>query len=139
MLFFGLGETGTVVLSFWASFSYVHVNAQAGAAGVPKSDFRAAHSLGLSRVQLFFRVILTAAMPQVFTGLKVAMALSWAVVVATELTGAQAGLGYMIEDAALISRMPVVFIGIAIIGVIGLVLNMALTFAEERLIHWKGR
>ena len=139
MLFFGLGETGKVVLIFWTSFDYVYVNAQAGAAGVPKSYLRAAHSLGLSRVQLFFRIILPAAMLQLFTRLKVAMALSWAVVVATELTGAQAGLGYMIEDAALISRMPVVFIGIAIIGVIGLVLNMALTFAEERLIHWKGR
>jgi len=70
---------------------------------------------------------------------KVAMALSWAVVVAAELTGAQSGLGYMIEDAALIFRIPVVFIGIMIIGAIGLCLNTALNFAEARFVHWKGR
>ena len=55
-------------------------------------------------------MVLPSAIPQIFTGLKVAMALSWAVVVAAELAGAQSGLGYMIEDAALIGvRIPVVF------------------------------
>jgi NitT/TauT family transport system permease protein len=71
--------------------------------------------------------------------LKVAMALSWAVVVAAELTGAQAGLGYMISDAALLFRIPVVFIGIALIGLIGLILNLALNYLEHKIVHWKGR
>jgi NitT/TauT family transport system permease protein len=139
VLYFGLGELGKVVLIFWTSFIYVHVNAHAGAAHVPIAYLRAARSLGLSQSQVFFRIILPAAIPQIFTGLKVAMALSWAVVVAAELTAAQSGLGYMISDAALIFRIPVVFIGIALIGVIGLCLYGIINFLETRYVHWRGR
>lgn len=139
VLYFGLGEVGKVVLIFWTSLIYVHVNAHAGAAHVPIAYLRAARSLGLSKQQVFVHVVLPAAIPQIFTGLKVAMALSWAVVVAAELTGAQSGLGYMISDAALIFRIPVVFIGIALIGVIGLCLYAIINFLEARFVHWRGR
>lgn len=139
VLYFGLGETGKVVLIFWTSFNYVHVNAHSGAANVPLAYLRAAKSLGLTRWQQFFRVIFPAAIPQIFTGLRVAMALSWAVVVAAELTGAQEGLGYMISDAALTFRIPTVFIGIAIIGAIGLLLNLVIEYLEARIVHWRGR
>ena len=139
VLYFGLGEVGKVVLIFWTAFNYVHVNAHAGAAGVPIAYQRAAQSIGLTSKQTFFRVILPSAIPQIFTGLKVAMALSWAVVVAAELTGAQSGLGYMISDAALTFRIPAVFIGIALIGAIGLMLNIMLNLMETWLVHWKGR
>lgn len=139
VLYFGLGEVGKVVLIFWTSFNYVHVNAHAGAANVPIAYLRAAKSLGLSRWQQFTRIVFPASIPQIFTGLKVAMALSWAVVVAAELTGAQSGLGYMIADAALTFRIPVVFIGIALIGAIGLMLNLMINVLESRLVHWRGR
>lgn len=139
VLYFGLGELGKVVLIFWTSFNYVHVNAHAGAANVPIAYLRAARSLGMSKAQMFTSVVFPASIPQIFTGLKVAMALSWAVVVAAELTGAQSGLGYMIADAAFTFRIPVVFIGIALIGLIGLVLNLVLNFTESHLVHWRGR
>lgn len=139
VLYFGLGETGKIVLIMITAFNYAFVNAHAGSALVPKSYFRAAESLGLSKFQIFWRVVVPAAVPQIFTGLKVAMALSWAVVVAAELVGAQAGLGFMISDAAQLFQIPVVFIGIILIGVIGLLLNAFLTWSEERIVHWKGK
>ncbi len=139
VLYFGLGEVGKVVLIFFTAFNYAFVNAHAGASTVPIAYFRAAESIGLTRTQIFFRVVLLAAVPQVFTGMKVAMALSWAVVVAAELVGAQAGLGFMISDAAQLFRIPVVFIGIALIGAIGLGLNVLLTASEHRIVHWRGR
>lgn len=139
VLYFGLGELGKVVLIFWTSFNYVHVNAHAGAANVPIAYLRAARSLGMSKAQVFTGVVFPAAIPQIFTGLKVAMALSWAVVVAAELTGAQSGLGYMIADSALTFRIPVVFIGIGLIGLIGLALNFAINAIESWLVHWRGR
>jgi NitT/TauT family transport system permease protein len=139
VLYFGLGETGKVVLIMFTAFNYAFVNAHAGAAGVPQAYFRAAQSMGLRKAQTFVRVVLPAAIPQIFTGLKVAMALSWAVVVAAELVGAQAGLGFMISDAAQLFRIPVVFIGIALIGAIGLILNLILALSEDKLVHWKGR
>ena len=139
VLYFGLGEVGKIVLIFFVSFNYVQANAQAGAANFPIAYRRAAESLGLTKVQTFYRIVLPGALPQIFTGLKVALALSWAVVVAAELVGAQSGLGFMISDAAMLFRIPVVFIGIAIIGAIGLALNLTLNFIEGRIVHWKGR
>ena len=139
VLYFGLGETGKVVLIALTSFNYAVVNAQAGAAGVPVAYRRAAATLGIPRGVEFFKVILPAALPNIFAGLKVALALSWAVVVAAELVGAQMGLGYMINQAALLFQIPVVFIGIILIGLIGLALNLIINFLEARLVHWRGR
>jgi len=139
VLYFGLGEVGKIVLIFSVSFNYVEVNAQAGAANFPIAYRRAAQSLGLTRAQTFRSIVLPGALPQIFTGLKVALALSWAVVVAAELVGAQSGLGFMISDAALLFLIPVVFIGIALIGAIGLLLNISLNVIEAKVVHWKGR
>ena len=139
VLYFGLGELGKIVLIFFVSFNYVQANAQAGAANFPIAYRRAAESLGLSRMQTFTRIVMPGALLQIFTGLKVALALSWAVVVAAELVGAQSGLGFMISDAALLFRIPVVYIGVALIGAIGLVLNFTLNLVETRIVHWKGR
>lgn len=139
VLYFGLGEVGKIVLIFFVSFNYVQANAQAGAANFPIAYRRAAQSLGLTPAQTFFRIVLPGALPQIFTGLKVALALSWAVVVAAELVGAQSGLGFMISNAAELFQIPIVFIGIVLIGVIGLLMNVTLNFAEAKIVHWKGR
>jgi len=139
VLYFGLGEVGKVVLIFITAFNYAHVNAHAGASHVSIVYLRAAQSLGLSSFQLFRKIVFPAALPQIFTGMKVAMALSWAVVVAAELVGAQRGLGFMISDAAQLFQIPVVFVGIGLIGLIGLILNFMLGATETKLIHWKGR
>jgi NitT/TauT family transport system permease protein len=139
VLYFGLGELGKIVLIFFVSFNYVQANAQAGAANFPIAYRRAADTLGLTRMQTFTRIVMPGALLQIFTGLKVALALSWAVVVAAELVGAQSGLGFMISDAALLFRIPVVYIGVALIGAIGLLLNFTLNFIEGRIVHWKGR
>lgn len=139
VLYFGLGETGKIVLIALTSFNYAVVNAQAGALSVPVAYRRAAATLGIPRGVEFFKVILPAALPNIFAGLKVALALSWAVVVAAELVGAQKGLGYMINQAALLFQIPVVFIGIILIGLIGLALNLIINLLESKLIHWRGR
>ena len=139
VLYFGLGEIGKIVLIFFVSFNYVQTNAQAGAANFPIAYRRAAETLGLTRMQTFTNIVMPGALLQIFTGLKVALALSWAVVVAAELVGAQSGLGFMISDAALLFRIPVVYIGVALIGAIGLLLNFGLNFVEARVVHWKGR
>jgi NitT/TauT family transport system permease protein len=139
VLYFGLGELGKIVLIVFVSFNYVQANAEAGAANFPIAYQRAAQSLGLNAWRTFQVIVVPGALPQIFTGLKVALALSWAVVVAAELVGAQSGLGFMISDAALLFRIPVVFIGIALIGLIGLLMNLTLNWIEARVVHWKGR
>jgi NitT/TauT family transport system permease protein len=106
---------------------------------VPALFVQAAENLGLSRGQLFRHVMLPASMPFIMVGLKTAAALSWAVVVAAELIAAQRGLGHVIMDAGTFFNIPMVYIGIGLIGIIGLGLERALTYMETRLLHWQGK
>ncbi|MGH7662325.1 MAG: ABC transporter permease, partial [Vulcanimicrobiaceae bacterium] len=111
----------------------------AGVATVPVGLIRAAVNLGASRTQLFCYVIFPAALPSIMTGLKTGLAVSWAVVVAAELIAAQRGLGYMIEDAATFYRIKDVYVGVILIGVIGLLMNATLEAIERRALHWSGK
>ncbi|MBE0612150.1 MAG: ABC transporter permease [Burkholderiales bacterium] len=139
ILYFGIGEFPKILLIGTAAFWYVVLNTSNGVRSVPIDLIRAALNLGVKPHQLVFRVIFPAALPQVMTGVKTATALSWAIVVAAELVAAQMGLGYMIMDAATFFRVPYVYLGIIIIGIIGLALEFLTNAIETRLLHWRGR
>ena len=139
ILYFGIGEFPKILLIGAAAFWYVVLNTSNGVRSVPVDLVRAALNLGVRRDQLFFRVIFPAALPHVMTGIKTATALSWAIVVAAELVAAQEGLGYLIMDAATFFRVPYVYLGIIIIGVIGLLLEVVTVAIENRVLHWRGR
>jgi ABC-type nitrate/sulfonate/bicarbonate transport system permease component len=111
----------------------------AGVRAVPQDLIRVARTLGAGHFRLFYAVILPEALPYVMLGLKVALALSWAIVVAAELVAAQAGLGYLIMDAGTFFRIPDLYVGILLIGLIGLLLERGLTWFERRFVHWSGK
>src|SRR5262249_1161005 len=105
ILFFGIGEFPKILLIFVTSMLYIILNTSARVRSVPQGLIRVGLNLGLTRVQLFRAVILPASLPQVMTGVRVATAVSWALVVAAELVAAQEGLGYMVMDAATFFRV----------------------------------
>ena len=139
ILWFGIGEFSKILLIAITSFLYMTVNTAAGVKAVPEDVIRAALSLGASRLQLFVHVILPESLPYVFAGVRVGAAVSWAVVVSAELIAAQQGLGYIIMDAATFFRIPAVYVGIALIGMIGFAIDRLISFAERRLVHWSAR
>ncbi len=139
VLWFGIGEASKVAVIFLASFLFVVLNTSEGVRSVPEGLIRAGLNLGANRLQLFWRVILPASLPAIFTGLKTGLAVSWAVVVAAELLGAQEGLGFMIEDAATFYRIKVVYIGLVLIGIIGLLMMIVVSGLERRIVHWVGK
>jgi len=139
ILWFGIGELSKILLIFVASFNYTVLASAAGMRAVPEQLIRAGTNLGLTRWQLFTSVMLPAAMPQIFTGIKISIAVSWAVVVAAELIAAQAGLGYIIADAGTFFKTPEVLIGVFIIGAIGLLFEIAITAVERRVLHWQSK
>lgn len=139
ILYFGIGEFSKVFLIFMAALWYVVLNASAGVRAVPQDLLRAAQGLGLSRCQIFSHVIFWAALPHIMTGVKTATAISWAIVVAAELIAAQAGLGFLVMDATTFFRVPDVYIGIIVIGLIGLSLELITRALERSLLHWQGR
>jgi ABC-type nitrate/sulfonate/bicarbonate transport system permease component len=139
ILYFGIGEFSKVVLIFMAALYYVVLNSAAGVRGVPADLLSAGRNLGLTRAQLFRHVVFPAALPHVMTGVRTATAISWAIVVAAELIAAQAGLGFMVMDAATFFRVPDVYVGIGIIGLIGVTLEVVTRAVERSLLHWQGR
>jgi len=139
ILYFGIGEFSKIVLIFFTSMLHMILHASAGVRAVPKDLLRVAYNYGLKKSDLFLHVILPAALPHIMTGIRTTNAISWALVVAAELVGAQAGLGYIVMDAATFFRIPDLYIGIILIGLIGFGIELAEKRAEERLLHWRGR
>jgi ABC-type nitrate/sulfonate/bicarbonate transport system permease component len=139
ILWFGIGELSKVLLIFAASFNYTVLNSAAGMRAVPEQLIRKGRNLGLTRWQLFTSVMLPAAMPHIFTGIKTSTAVSWAIVVAAELIAAQEGLGFIVQDAGTFFRIPAVFLGIIIIGLIGVSLELVISLVERRTLHWQGK
>lgn len=139
IVWFGIGETSKILLIFAASFNYTVLNSAAGMRSVPEQLIRAGTNLGLTRWQLFTSVMFPAALPAILTGVKTSAAVSWAVLVAAELIAAQAGLGFIITDAGTFFRISDVFVGIFIIGVIGLGIEFLISAFERRLLHWQGK
>jgi ABC-type nitrate/sulfonate/bicarbonate transport system permease component len=78
-------------------------------------------------------------MPHIFTGIKTSTAVSWAIVVAAELIAAQEGLGFIIQDAGTFFRITDVFLGIIIVGLIGVSLELVISLVERRTLHWQGK
>jgi ABC-type nitrate/sulfonate/bicarbonate transport system permease component len=139
ILWFGIGELSKILLIFAASFNYTVLTSAAGMRAVPEQLIRKGRNLGLTRWQLFSSVMLPAAMPHIFTGIKTSTAVSWAIVVAAELIAAQEGLGFIIQDAGTFFRITDVFFGIIIIGLIGVSLELAISLIERRTLHWQGK
>jgi NitT/TauT family transport system permease protein len=139
ILYFGIGEFSKVVLIFFTSMLHMVIHASAGVRSVPKELLRVARNYGLKSKDLFLHVILPASMPHVMTGIRTTTAISWALVVAAELVGAQQGLGYMVMDAATFFKINDIYVGIILIGLIGFALELFEKRLEKRLLHWRGR
>lgn len=139
IMWFGIGEVARVSLIFLSAFLYIVLNTFSGVKTIPTGLIQAGQNLGASKIQLLRTVIFPAAVPSIMIGLKSGLAISWAIVVAAELMAAQEGLGYMISDASTFFRMPVVYVGIILIGVIGLLLENIIALIEKKSCHWAGK
>ncbi len=139
ILWFGIGDPSAVRLLIFASVWIMIISARAGVGTVKLSKIRAAYSLGASKPQVLRRVILPNALPELFTGIRVALGVSWGTLVAAELVGAEAGLGSMIFRARNFFRLDVMLVGIIVIAVIGVLMDVFMRFLEARLIPWRGK
>ena len=139
ILAFGIGDAPAVRLLIFASIWIMIIAARSGVRTANLSKVRAAYSLGASRRQVLLRVLLPNALPELFTGVRVALGVSWGTLVAAELVGARDGLGQMIFAARPFFRLDVIVAGIIIIAVLGVLMDVLLRALEARLIPWRGK
>ncbi len=139
VLWFGIDETGKVVLLFLAALWIMAIGARAGVSDVNITQVHAAYSLGASKAQILRHVIIPNSLPEIFTAARVALGDCWGTVVAAELAAADEGAGMMITTASKVRQTYVVVMGIILIGIIGLAIDILMRRAESVLVPWKGR
>lgn len=137
ILVLGIGETSKVALVIYACTFPILLNTISGVRTVDPLLVKSARSLGFSQVALVYKVVLPAAVPTIFTGLRMAAASSILVLIAAEMVGAKAGLGYLITAAQLNFQIPDMYAGIIAIALVGLIFNAILVFVERRLSGWR--
>jgi len=137
-LLLGIGETSKVSIVAYASFFPVLLNTIAGVRTVDPLLLRAARSFGLSNLQLFQKVVLPSAVPTIFTGVRMAGTASILVLIAAEMVGAKAGLGYLIINAQSSFQIPDMYAGILTVSVFGLLVNTVLVRLERHFSRWRG-
>jgi len=131
MIIFGLGPRSAFFLVFLGAFYPILVNTIFGVRSVEPRLFEAASMLGCTGSAQFFRVVLPAALPSIFTGMRLGLGFAWVVIVVGEMTGVQTGLGAIIMEARQLSRTEIVISGMIVIGVAG--------FLSDQLVMWIGR
>jgi NitT/TauT family transport system permease protein len=137
VLILGLGETSKIAIIFYACSWPILLNTVSGVRTVDPLLIKSARSLGLGPLRLFQKVVLPAAVPTIFTGIRLAGAYSILILIAAEMVGAKAGLGYLINYAQYNFAVPDMYAGIITISAIGLVVNQILIITERRFSTWR--
>ena len=136
MILFGLGPRSAFFLVFLGAFYPILLNTVFGVRSVEKRLFEAASMLGCSPSAQFFKVVLPAALPSIFTGLRLGLGLAWFVIVVGEMTGVPQGLGAVIMDGRTLSRTELVICGMIVIGIAGFISDRIVVMVMNRLLRW---
>lgn len=138
VLVLGMGETSKISMVVYSCIWPVLLSTVSGVRNVDPLLIRSARSMALKPVQLFVKVVLPASVPAVFTGIRVAGAYSILVLIAAEMVGAKAGLGYLVNYSQFTFEIPKMYAGIVTPALLGLAFNHAVLFVERRLTAWRG-
>ncbi|PLT47423.1 ABC transporter permease [Paenibacillus sp. FSL W8-1187] len=137
ILFLGIGEASKTAIILWASFWPILLNTVGGVRSADKLLIDSARSMGASQAYLFFRVILPSAAPSIFTGIRLGGANCITALVAAEMIGASAGLGFYTLNSQEIFQIPDMYAGILLLAAMGLLLNYVLAWVERRFTRWR--
>lgn len=137
ILFFGLGELSKDIIIFWASLWPVLLNTINGVKNVDHLLIDSARSMGASEGFIFRKIILPAAAPDIFTGIRLGASYCVMAVVAAEMIGATAGLGYLVMYSQETFHVSAMYGSIVALAILGVGLNYILYIVQKRLISWK--
>ncbi len=139
IVWFGIGDRAQIILLFLTALPVSSVAAMDGVKSVSIQRVQAARSLGAGGWQIFRHVVFPSALPEIFTGARLAIGVVYATLIAAEIIAGSTGLGWMILDAGRFLRSEYVFVGIVLLGLLGLLLDRLLLAIEVRVVHWAGQ
>ncbi|OIP11549.1 MAG: taurine ABC transporter permease [Betaproteobacteria bacterium CG2_30_68_42] len=139
IIWFGIDELPKVLLIFLGSFAPLAMAARSGMKSASQEQINAAYSMGASYGQVIRHVILPSALPDILTGMRIAIGFGWSTLVAAEMVAANVGLGQMVLNASNFLRTDIVIMGIIVIGVVAYLFDLFMRWVERKLVPWKGR
>lgn len=139
VLWFGIDDFQKILVIFLAVFAPLVINTKAGVKSVSIEQIHAAYSMGATKFQVVTQIILKGAMPEIITGIRIAIGFGWTTLVAAELVAARTGLGQMILNASDFLATDVVILGIVVIGIIAYSLDILIRYIERILVPWRGK
>ena len=139
VLWLGIGEGSKLALLYLAGFAPVYIACVAGVMRIEADYINGAKTLGANKLQIFCYVVFPAALTDIFTGLRTALGVEYTTLVAAEMVAATAGMGWLVLDASNYLRSDIVFMGVIIMGITGILLDLILRLIEKETIHWKGK
>lgn len=136
ILFFGIGDEMKVFLIFIATAWPILLNTIDGVRSVDRVLLNTAHSFGLSRWQIMFKIIIPSASPQIMTGLRISLAIALILVVISEMVGSTDGIGFFILHAQRSFRIPEMYAGMMVLAGIGYGLNRIFLVVDNKMMAW---
>jgi len=137
IVWFGIGEPSKYFVIGYTVFLAVWLNTHHGMTMVAETYVKASRSLGANRLREFVEVIIPAASPHIMAGIRIAAAVAFLSLVAAELTGASAGIGYRLQESRQFIRVDRMFVSLIELGMLGALLDAVFVALGRRLIHWE--
>ncbi|MDR3354350.1 MAG: ABC transporter permease [Synergistaceae bacterium] len=139
MLFLGIGEGSKVMIIFWVAVWQVAFHTLSGLLNVDPDLVKAARAMGAGRAEVFWKVYVPAALPDIFNGVKFGAQIAFVFVVSVEMLSSSAGLGWFINNAKHLYNLPDLYAGVIITAILGIIISKVLAFVENRMFSWKER
>ncbi|MDR3283153.1 MAG: ABC transporter permease [Candidatus Methanoplasma sp.] len=129
----GIGELSKISIIFWVCQWPILFSTVTGIRNVDPTLVKMSRSLGLSKIQIFYKVLLRGALPSVFTGVRMGAVFAFFMLIGAEMIGASSGLGYMILQAQATFQMPKMWVGIVTVALLGVAVNLAIQYLERKI------
>lgn len=139
VLWLGINEESKITLLYLAGFAPIYIACVSGVKRIQQDKIYGGYMLGANSRQVFFHVILPASLPDIFTGLRTSLGVEYTTLVAAEMVAAKTGIGWLVLDASNWLKSDVVFFGVIIMGITGILLNQIILWLEKLLVHWSGK
>ncbi len=136
ILWCGIGEESKIIVIALGTFWSVLLNTQRGISGTDFKLLEVARILQKDKLTVLLKIIIPAALPSIFTGVRLGLSGAWRSVVAAEMIASMRGIGYMIQYAREMSQPAVMFVGLLTLGLVGLALDLVVKLIEKKLIYW---
>jgi sulfonate transport system permease protein len=137
IMWFGIGETPKITLIALGATFPIYLNLFAGIRGADRKLREAAGTLGLSQLETIVNVVLPAALPSFLVGLRQAFGIAWITLVVAEQINASAGIGYLVMNARDFLRTDIIFVGLTIYALLGLLTDQSVRLLERYLLAWR--